>query len=30
MTISGDVIGKVENFKYLESFVQRAGALTWM
>jgi len=25
MTINGDVISVVENFKYLESFVQRDG-----
>jgi len=25
MTISGDIIGKVEGFKYLGSFVQRNG-----
>jgi hypothetical protein len=25
MTLNGDVIGEVENFKYLESFIQKEG-----
>lgn len=25
ITISGDTVGEVENFKYLESFVQKNG-----
>jgi hypothetical protein len=29
MTISGDVIVEIEKFKYLELFVERAGALAW-